>query len=697
MTDVMTDAFTEPTVPLLVAAEPMTDWPPQVSLETEWLITNGLGSFAMGTACGANTRRYHGLLNAAARPPVGRHNLLNSVIDSIEVDGEVYELAVNEFHGDEDVEGSGPVIHPHGYRYLHRFERDTAARWHFRVGSLSIVKELRLAWKRNVATLRYSIEPSVASSRTVDTPGAVTLRIRPLVSMRDFHQLDPAIDPARYDVNAAERSVAIHVDDILPLHMQTDRGSFTESPDVWRRFRRRAESDRQQDDNESLFVPGVFEHTFTDVGASTCELTFMFGCESLDDLEKVPDPFITDERRAHLGAIAAHLRDRLPDDRRPELTETMLSMLAVASDDFVVERVVDGEPLASILAGYPWFADWGRDTMIALPGLLLETGRYDDARRTLSAYARNIRRGLVPNRFDDYGGEPHYNTVDASMWFVHAALEYRRITSDDAFWGETLAPACRRIIDSYRNGTDGDIYMDDDGLVSAGNAQTQLTWMDAARDGTVFTPRYGKCVEINALWYRALVGCRELDDDYASIAERVRASFNATFWEVGLEYLIDHVNEHGVDRSLRCNQAIAVSLPVSPLDGDKQRRVMKAVRDRLLTPMGLRTLPRDDHHYHGRYAGSMWERDSAYHRGTVWAWPIGPYVEGYLRAHDFSDQARKHCRQATAALLAELHHHSLGQLHEVFDGDAPHRPSGCPAQAWSVAELLRVVMLTECA
>lgn len=687
MSQTLTTEFVEPTIPLLVAAEPMTDWPPQVSLDTEWLVTNGLGSFAMGTACGANTRRYHGLLNVAARPPVGRQNLLNNVIDSIEVDGEVHELAVNEFHGEGD---AGPVIHPHGYRYLHRFERDTAARWHYRVGALSITKELRLAWRRNVATLRYRIEPSVAASGAIAPADAVKLSIRPLVSMRDFHHLDPAIDPSRYHVSADGADVAIHVDDILPLHMQTDRGTFTESPDVWRGFRRRAESDRQQDDNESLFAPGVFEHTFTEVGSSTCELTFTFGTEPTEALED-------DARRPHLTAIVSHLRDQLPAEYRPELTGAMLSTLAVASDDFVVERVVDGEPLASILAGYPWFADWGRDTMIALPGLLLTTGRYDDARRTLSAYARNIRRGLVPNRFDDYGGEPHYNTVDASMWFVHAALEYRRITGDADFWTTTLVPACRNIIDFYRSGTDGDIYMDDDGLISSGNAQTQLTWMDAARDGTIFTPRYGKCVEINALWYRALVGCSEIDGEYEPLAARVRTSFNDTFWESGLEYLIDHVNEHGVDRSLRPNQLIAVSLPVSPLDGDKQRRVMKAVRDRLLTPMGMRTLPQDDHHYHGRYAGSMWQRDSAYHRGTVWAWPLGPYVEGYLRAHDFSDEARKHARQATADLLAELHHHSLGQLHEVFDGDAPHHPSGCPAQAWSVAELLRVVMMTECA
>jgi len=268
-----------------------------------------------------------------------------------------------------------------------------------------------------------------------------------------------------------------------------------------------------------------------------------------------------------------------------------------------------------------------------------------------------------------------------------------------------LAPACISVIEHYRDGTDGPIRMDGDGLISAGDITTQLTWMDAKRDGVVFTPRHGKAVEINALWYSNLVGLHaalvSLRADAAlechMIAERAKKSFNKVFRAKGLKHLVDHVSERGPDYSLRPNQVFAVSLPHSPLPKTVRKTVMRQLHEKLLTPMGLRTLPTDDANYHGRYAGSMFERDEAYHQGTVWAWPIGHYVEGYLRAFEGSLKAIRHCREAIAPLLAELSQHSIGQLHEVFDGDAPHRPSGCIAQAWSVAEVLRAVVLIEAA
>jgi len=312
-----------------------------------------------------------------------------------------------------------------------------------------------------------------------------------------------------------------------------------------------------------------------------------------------------------------------------------------------------------------------------------------------------MRHGLIPNRFDDRGEGAHYNSADASLWFVHAALEYRRVTGDRQAWRTALSEACRQVLAAYEEGTEGPIEMDRDGLIRAGAPDTQLTWMDAARDGVVFTPRHGKAVEINALWHRALAGCAEAfeEDDPATsarcrdLAGRVRAAFRRTFWDGRLGHLIDHVHEGGVDRSFRPNQVLAVSLGHDLLEPRQCRSVMRNVGRRLLTPMGLRTLPPDDVHYRGQYAGSLFERDRAYHQGTVWAWLMGPYVEGVLRAYPDSPRAHMHGRRVIRPLLAELSRHALGQIHEVYDGDWPHRPDGCVAQAWSVAELLRAVVL----
>ena len=361
------------------------------------------------------------------------------------------------------------------------------------------------------------------------------------------------------------------------------------------------------------------------------------------------------------------------------------------------------------MAGYPWFADWGRDTFISLPGLLLCTGRFDEARSTLKAYAQSLHNGLVPNRFDDYDSKAaHYNAVDASLWFVHAAMEYYLTSGDQDAWDGWLCGAVMQVIDAYLRGTDHDIRMAGDGLISAGNPRTQLTWMDAARDGVVFTPRFGKPVEVNALWYHALVGMSELlaDTDrstsvhYVKLSKRVKRAFLKNFWDNKQGYLYDHIwaddqGQETTDQTVRPNQIFAVSLPHSPLPRTKQQKVVKAVTQSLLTPLGLRTLPQDDPNYHGRYTGPMFDRDSAYHRGTVWPWLIGPYAEAVLRAGRFSDKSKKDALAAVEPLCQCLMSDGLGQLHEIHDGDPPHRPVGCMAQAWSVAELLRVLWLIE--
>jgi len=654
----------------------------QPPLHTEWLLTDGLGGFAMGTAVGCNTRRYHGLYLPAAQPPVGRINTLNNLGETLHVHGRPHDLHTHEFAAD-----TATVFHPHGWHYLRRFEKQiTAVRWVFGVGPVRLTRQLRLVWKRQVAELTYRVDPVPDASEPM--PESVQLTLTPFISLRDFHSLRSRVEDEAIDLSVAGSVLDLRFGDGLPFYLSADQGLFVEDRDWWDNFHYRIEADRRQDCVESLFVPGRFEHAF-DL-ADPEPLTLQFGLERLDWAELV-EP---DGRRRHLERLVDHVAEQA-GVRNPTL-----AALTVASDDFVVDREVDGEASTTIIAGYPWFADWGRDTMIALPGCLLTTGRYAEAARTLGTFAAHIRGGLIPNRFDDYGGDPHYNTVDASLWFVHAALSYVDATDDQQTWTQVLQPACAAVLDAYAKGTRYGIGMDDDGLIAAGSPDTQLTWMDAARDGVIFTPRHGKAVEINALWHRGLCGCAARARDKEAqrllrLAKKVRRSFNRVFWADDLGYLVDHVHHQGVNRALRPNQVLAVSLPDSPLSQARQRQVMQAVRDRLWTPMGLRTLPPDDPHYHGQYSGSMFERDEAYHQGTVWAWLAGPFIEGWLRAHEFSPQAVEEATEMLRPLHAQVGKEALGQLHEIFDADPPHTPRGCIAQAWSVAEVLRATVLAE--
>jgi predicted glycogen debranching enzyme len=368
-----------------------------------------------------------------------------------------------------------------------------------------------------------------------------------------------------------------------------------------------------------------------------------------------------------------------------------------AAADFVVRRNrPDGKPGTTIIAGYPWFADWGRDTMISLEGLLLATGRFAEAAAVLSVFAQYVSDGMIPNRFDDYTNEPHYNTVDASLWFVHACHQYREYSKDNRTFEADLLPACREILRGYRAGTRYHIHMDErDGLIDQGDPTTQLTWMDAKMGQTVFTPRHGKAVEINALWYNAL---RLMGEN--ALADRVRESFVKAYWISPFRGLADVVRggagSYDRDASVRPNQIFAASLPHSPLAPEQRSAVVEVVRRELLTPFGLRTLNRSDPRYCPRYSGNQWCRDGAYHNGTVWCWLIGPFLEAYLKVGGRSDAAVHQARQWLQPLLDHmLTGGCIGQIPECFDADEPQRPVGTPAQAWSVAEVLRVAAMLQ--
>ena len=705
-----------------IYVEPTT--PADDLLEREWTLTNGTGAYAMGTVAGCNTRRYHGLFVPATRPPVGRivglsqmwEQVLLTPAASVADTPQVLDFSTLAFRAMHD--GSRTMA-PRGHEMIQQFDRGLSVAWSYRWGAIEFERELFLHWKQQAITLRYRV-------RGLEEAGlAARLRLHPMVALRDYHGLRNR-DGSRFEVTDARGEFLTVTDAYFPEHALTftsSHGAFTPHDGWWDRVWYPAESERGQDDAEDYHVPARLTTEVAE--GAVVAVTVALGNEPVEPVIDAAD------RAGHLEAIVRRLDATLGAGGRPAAPRhtTLTSCLAIAADDFVADRTIRGERLSTIIAGYPWFSDWGRDTFIALPGLLLCTGRFAEARDTLRAFADAIFDGLVPNRFDDYNdAAAHYNTVDASLWFIQAALQYLATTGDNDAWREWLAAACLRIVDAYAAGTQYGIVMDTDGLITAGDATTQLTWMDAATNGVVFTPRFGKAVEINALWYNALAGLAdalpkdapdhrslvEASETCAKLAERVKRAFGKVFWSDEHGYLVDTVwrDADGAvqrDASIRPNQVFAISLPQSPLPATKQKQVLATLRDHLLTPVGLRTLPPADPRYHGRYTGPQFHRDEAYHQGTIWPWLIGPYAEAILRIGRFSKRAKQEARAVLSPLIHQLTGDeppvSLGQLHEIYEADpllgraghpaGGHRPVGAIAQAWSVAELIRALYLAE--
>ena len=641
-------------------------------LRQEWLITNGLGAFASGTVVGCNTRCYHGLLCAATLPPVGRMMMLNRI-------GEILlDVAHPDHPCDFSINQFKDRFFPRGDQYLRQFQLDGIVRFDYQIEGTQVTKEVQLFWMQNVAAVRYTIRP--AAKKTVE------LRLCPFVSLRDFHSVLSA-DGVEMNVRGTGHLAIIHRDQ-MELYLQSDAADFVEQPQWWRNHVYALESDRGLPDHEDLFSPGHF------VYQTDCESQVMLWA-SPEPVESVDFEAQRQLRRKALGmALTGIGLERPGIAPEPPVRfngepSVAIRRLLHAAADFVVDRQSpDGSMGKTILAGYPWFADWGRDTMISLPGLLLCTGRFDDAKGVLSLFAHYVSEGMIPNRFDEYTNEPSYNTVDASLWFIHAVHEYLRYTGDRQTYDSLLCHACRQIIDGYQRGTRYHIKMDPaDGLISQGDPTTQLTWMDAKHGTQVFTPRQGKPVEINALWHHALKLMGQDD-----LAGRVADSFRKAFWISPFRGLADVVRDGHRDTAIRPNQIFAASLANSPLTIDQQHAVVEVVRRELLTPVGLRSLACSDPNYHGRYAGPPAQRDAAYHNGTIWGWLIGPFLEAYLRTQKHSHQAVEQGRQWIQPLLDSMQTLTIAQISECFEGNEPHRPVGCPAQAWSVAEVLRMAL-----
>jgi len=647
-------------------------------LDREWLVTNGIGGYASSSLCCANTRRYHGLLVAALHPPVGRTVMLARLDEELEVAGRRVRLDTAEFHDG--------TIYPEGYRLLQRFALyGTVPVWTYSTPAGILRKTLWMLDGQNCTLVRYEL---------LDASHTAVLRLTPLVTYRDYHH-ETRGDPA-WRMTVTPRSggcTVIAFTGAVPLHLDLGPGgTFVEAPDWYWRYLHRRERERGLDFLEDLYRPGVL--TISLVPGYPVVLRAAAGPPAEAPLSGRESPMDEWAREHEIVRLA-----QLP---LPEHTG-VAGRLVLAADQFIVRRTLPGSPTEgrTILAGYHWFTDWGRDTMIALPGLCLCTQRFKEARDILATFARFADRGMLPNRFPDAGETPDYNTADATLWYFETLARYERTSGDRSLVAQ-LYPLLREIIAWHRRGTRYSIGMDPaDGLLYAGEPGTQLTWMDVKIGEWAVTPRIGKPVEINALWINALAltadWARTLNDEptaveLAELARRARASFNRRFWYAAGGYCYDVIDgPDGNDASLRPNQLIAAALTHPALEPAYWQPMLHRVRQALLTPYGLRTLAPDDPRYRGVYAGDQWQRDTAYHQGTVWPWLLGPYVDVALRAGERPEEVR----QALLPLVEHLRVAGLGSVSEVYDGDPPHRPDGCIAQAWSVGELLRAWLLTE--
>jgi predicted glycogen debranching enzyme len=640
--------------------------------QREWLVTNGIGGFASGTVAGSLTRRYHGLLIAALQPPLGRTLLVSKLEETAAYDGREYRLSTNRW--------AAGSVGPEGYRCIESFRLDgTMPVWTYALGDALVEKRIWMRHGANTTFVRYAL---LRGSRPL------ALDLRALVNYRDYHATTHAGD-WRMSIEAVHGGVCVRAfDGAAPFYLLSAQATAEPAHDWYRNFFLAQASYRGLDDTEDHLHAATFRLRLEPGQSAAVVLTT--DASAATDAEAA----LAAHRQREAGLLD-RWRTSAPEARRTAAANSpaWIEQLVLAADQFIVTRPLHDDPGAlSVIAGYHWFGDWGRDTMIALPGLALSTGRPEVARNILRTFARFVDRGMLPNVFPDAGSTPEYNTVDATLWYFEAVRQYYAATQDLDLIAE-LYPVLAEIIDWHLRGTRYGIKADPlDHLLRAGEPGVQLTWMDAKIGDWVVTPRIGKPVEINALWLNAAVTmtrfCRLLKRPcaaYDSLARHIRSSF-ARFWNEKAQCLYDVLDgPQGNDDSLRPNQVFAVSLPECALDVAQQRAVVDTVARELLTSHGLRSLAQGHRDFTGHYGGSPRQRDAAYHQGTVWGWLAGPFVLAHLRVYEDPAAAA----QFLAPFADHLRVHGLGSVSEIFDGDAPFTPRGCIAQAWSVAEILR--------
>lgn len=631
------------------------------AIRHEWLETNGLGGWASSSIIGCNTRRYHGLLVAATKPPAERMALISKLDETIVLNAERFELGSNLYQNN--------IIHPQGNQYLQEFSKELFPQWMYEINGIQLRKTIAMIHGENTTVVLYEVLKALQPFQ---------VELLPLLSGRGYHSLMHANDAAGHEFHFSNHLFQTKIfNDTPAIYINIPGSDYQHHPNWFLHFNYAVEQYRGLDFEEDLFSPGHFSIDLKEGDRVGIILSVNNPAEQ-DAFEL----FEEEEKR----------RRELVNDERDE---TMRQLL-LAADQFIVKR---GDSLKTIIAGYHWFTDWGRDTMISLPGLCISTGRFDDAKKILSAFAQSVSMGMLPNRFQDNNEPPEYNNVDGTLWYFVAIKKYLDATGDETFIIHELLPVLKEIIDWHFRGTRFNIHVNEDGLLYAGEDGQQLTWMDARIGTWVVTPRMGKPVEIQALWYNALKIFAELlqinkqkhDAELVELsAAKAKESFEQLFWYDEGNYLYDVIDENAKpDATLRPNQLFAISLPYALVEGEKAKAILKMVEEKLFTPVGLRSLPMNDDHYVHNYGGDAWHRDSSYHQGTVWSWLLGPYVDAVMKTQ--GTKGRKQAERICKRFKYHLNEGCIGSVSEIFDADAPHHPRGCIAQAWGVAEWIRVM------
>jgi predicted glycogen debranching enzyme len=631
--------------------------------DDEWLEGEGLGGFASGTVSGIRTRRYHALLLTATKPPSGRLVLVNGFDAWIETEGGTFSLSSQLYNPD--------VMYPDGARRIEQFKADPWPQWIFALeDGTKIQFELFACNGASVTVLLW---------RALNQKGKAILSFRPFFSGRDYHSMHHENGAFHFEPQVRGKQLVWHPYAGVPGIVAFSNGEYLHQPVWYRNFLYEQERARGLDFTEDLAAPGIISWDLAR-GEAVC----IFAAEGFDNgllrSDRPTDKLAADLRRTEL--------------RRRQKFSTPLDRSA---DAYLVRRG-NGK---TIVAGYPWFTDWGRDTFIALRGLCIATERFNDARNILIEWAGVVSEGMLPNRFPDQGDQPEYNSVDASLWYIIAVHDFLEATKNrggrvSQREKKILQSAVEAILTGYLQGTRFGIHMDQDGLLATGVPGVQLTWMDSKIGDWVVTPRMGKPVEIQALWLNALWIAGQFSENWKDALARGSQSFRSRFWNEQGGYLYDVIDvDHQpgkVDALFRPNQIFAIGgLPISLIEGDRAKQIVSAVAQRLWTALGLRSLAPGELGYTPRYEGGVRERDSVYHQGAVWPWLIGPFVEAWLRVHGESDDVKREARtRFLTPIMEHLNSAGLGHISEIADADPPHMPRGCPFQAWSLGEVLRL-------
>jgi predicted glycogen debranching enzyme len=653
-------------------------------IREEWLVTNGLGGYASSTVLGINTRKYHGLLVAALHPPGDRRVFLTKLDEDLSIGSEVYRLGTNEFQDG---------FFPRGYNLLNEFSVLPFPKYVYVLPHVVVQKTIFMPYGKNAVVTLYK----VLNDSSVD----VRVQVFPIVNGRYFHSLtDRSKGQVEFVQKQDDAEVQISSRPSRPvLVMMATEGRYIAGGKWVEHVYLREEANRGESCFDDCFQPGHFETGIEAGNSNDFAIVAAAGVDE-DSARKVlvQLPLATNDVKALYEKEKGRCENLLLGfygTLRALSANSWLDWLVLAADSFIVQG--RGEGQKAVIAGYHWFESWGRDTFISLPGLVLVPARFDYAKRILLSFKEYCKQGLIPNFLPEQNGQPAYNTVDATLWFVNAILQYLKYTGDFKLVKEQLWETLKSIIEYHTKGTSFNIHLDADGLLSHGR---RLTWMDAAFNDEPLTPREGKAVEIQALWYNTLktaqllgnsFGERREAETYAQMAERARKSFSEKFWNGEKGCLYDVVGRSGNDDSLRPNQILAVALDYSMLDGAKAKKVVDVVKSELLTPFGMRTLSKNDSKYVGVCVGDRESRDKAYHNGTVWPWLLGPFSTAFMKTEGYTESA---CKYAFENFLLPLFtvktfDGGLGTLSEIFDGDPPHASRGCVSQAWSVAEPLR--------